>query len=195
MITAVLEDISNLYQHGNHSIINGNHLNPNQMESDSIPSYTIRQLILLIHLNQLQSMEVFHIIGIAVDIQQDQLLVKDFEFDEICQMVIPFQVNPQEILNKSIQIRRVSISSPASLVLTTSSSLEVLHSPPFHVAQLSFPFFSSLSSFSSQFYHWLHVDVEMIYQFTIFSNSTTKQIDYSCFFYANTDNQTIHVYE
>lgn len=161
-------------------------------------SYTVRQLIQLLLKKLLEKSELFHLIGLFAGIVNisyyTAIRIKDFEFDEMIEIRCSAELHDYSPFS-SLFISDLCFSPHEPYVrFSSQSSIQLLSLIPSHSIEPTIPLFLDFPWFSSQFYIWIHVDIENVYKLIVKRESTSHRIQINCELFANTQTQPLHMY-
>lgn len=168
----------------------------NKLNEAYLPQmYTVRQLIQLLHKSLLLDNELFHVVGLFVGMEQHPscsfLYLKDFEFDERVVILCPADINEYS-LNTILLVTDVRYTSTDVVIrMNPQSSIQILSLIPSHTIEKTLPVFIDFPRFSSVFYLWIHVEIELVYKLMVMKVGNRFKIE--CSFFANTHTQPLHM--
>ena len=140
--------------------------------------------------------EQFNIIGYCIYHKMKQqvsvLRVKDFDYEE-CFELIWYDSQFNNYQNQSLLLMNLSINQNNTIITTDKSSIQILPSIPNHQIQRVLPTFLGFPWFSSNFYLWVHMEIEVIYRFAVTNFNSYYQVE--CNFIGQCNSQLYIVYE
>ena len=151
---------------------------------------------MLLSQHALEVNESFNIIGFCVycEMKQQLLLlrIKDFDYDE-CFELIWYDNQFKNYLNKPLLLKNLSMNQNHSIVTSFTSLIQILPIIPNHQIQRVLPTYLEFPWFSSNFYIWIHMEIENIYRFAVTNFNSYYQVE--CNFIGQCNSQIYIVYE